>query len=93
VYHVRVRWILSVSKDDLDDEAIKGRIALWTEVNREDREKLEKMPAALRSSKAFAGPLAGEDLEGTIRDFHKFLTREFRRTVDLKADPPGQVSI
>jgi phenylpropionate dioxygenase-like ring-hydroxylating dioxygenase large terminal subunit len=93
VDQVRVRWTLSVYKDDLDDEVIKGRITLWTEVNREDREKLEKMQAALRSSKAFAGPLAGEDLEGTIRDFHKFLAREFRRTVDLKADPPGQVSI
>ena len=93
VDHVRVRWTLSVYKDDLDGEAIEGRIALWTEVNREDHEKLEKMQIALRSSKAFAGPLSGEDMEGTIRDFHKYLARELRHSVDLKADPPGQVSI
>ena len=75
---VRVRWTLSVYKDDLSDESIEDRIALWTDVNREDRVKLEKLQAALRSSRAVAGPLAGEDLEVTIRDFHKFLAREFR---------------
>ncbi|MFC1681525.1 aromatic ring-hydroxylating dioxygenase subunit alpha [Pseudomonadota bacterium] len=81
VDHVRVRWTLSVYKDDLNDGAIEERIALWTEVNREDRVKLEKLQTALRSSRAVAGPLAGEDLEGTIRDFHKYLAREFRKHI------------
>ncbi len=92
VDQVRVRWTLSVYKDDLDDEAIEGRIALWIDVNREDREKLEKLQVALRSSKALAGPLAGEDQEGTIQDFHKYLARGFRHAVYLNPDSPGQMA-
>jgi len=75
VGRVDVRWTMSVYADDLDEETIADRIALWTEVNREDREKLEKLQVALASSKAFAGPLASDDFEGTIRDFHKYLAR------------------
>jgi phenylpropionate dioxygenase-like ring-hydroxylating dioxygenase large terminal subunit len=74
VDRVHVRWTLSVYRNDLDDETIAQRIALWTEVNREDREKLEKLQIALGSSRADAGPLAGEDFEGTIRDFHRYLS-------------------
>ncbi|WP_370462870.1 aromatic ring-hydroxylating dioxygenase subunit alpha [Ruegeria sp. PrR005] len=70
---VYVRWTLSVYGEDLDDETIAQRIALWTEVNREDREKLEKLQLALASSRADAGPLAAENFEGTIRDFHLYL--------------------
>ena len=70
---VHVRWTLSVYGDDLDDTTIAQRIALWTEVNREDREKLEKLQTALGSSRADAGPLASENFEGTIRDFHRYL--------------------
>ena len=82
VDHFRVKWTLSVYRDGLNDGAIEDRIALWTEVNGEDLEKLEKLQAALRSSRAVAGPLAGEDLEGAIRDLHKYLARGFRDTVD-----------
>lgn len=73
---VHVRWTLSVYGDDLDAETVDQRIALWTEVNREDREKLEKLQLALGSSRADAGPLAAEDFEGTIRDFHRYLAGE-----------------
>ena len=64
---------MSVYGDDFADETIENRIALWTEVNREDREKLERLQLSLASSKAQAGPLAEDDFEGTIRDFHKYL--------------------
>lgn len=70
---IRVKWTMSAFGDDLDAETIKARIALWEEVNREDREKLEKMQVALGSRMAVAGPLAGEDYEGTIRDFQLWL--------------------
>ncbi len=70
---IRVKWTLSAYNDDLDAETIKARIALWEEVNREDREKLEKMQVALGSRKAVAGPLAQDDYEGTIRDFQLWL--------------------
>lgn len=75
VGHVKVRWTMSVYNDDLDEETINQRIALWTKVNREDREKLEKLQISLKSSKAFPGPLAEDKFEGTIRNFHQFLSR------------------
>ena len=72
---VRVKWTMSVYQDNLDDDTIAQRIALWSEVNREDREKLEKMQVALGSAHATSGPLAGDDYEGTIRDFQVWLAK------------------
>ncbi|MGB0439568.1 MAG: aromatic ring-hydroxylating oxygenase subunit alpha [Paracoccaceae bacterium] len=72
---IRVKWTMSVYQDNLDHDTIQQRIALWEEVNREDREKLERMQVALGSSYAQEGPLAGEDYEGTIRDFQIWLAR------------------
>ncbi|MEM9044924.1 MAG: aromatic ring-hydroxylating dioxygenase subunit alpha [Pseudomonadota bacterium] len=66
---VEVRWTMSVYGEDLDEATIQQRIALWDEVNREDREKLEAMQPALKSMHAIGGPLAGDDYEGTVRDF------------------------
>jgi phenylpropionate dioxygenase-like ring-hydroxylating dioxygenase large terminal subunit len=72
---VRVRWTLSTYGGELDAETLNQRIALWDEVNREDREKLETMQTALASRHATGGPLAGEDYEGTVRDFQTWLAR------------------
>ncbi|QGY00006.1 aromatic ring-hydroxylating dioxygenase subunit alpha [Roseovarius faecimaris] len=69
VDEIEVRWTMSVYGDELDGDTIDQRIALWNEVNREDREKLEWMQVGLASSHAGSGPLAGEDYEGTVRDF------------------------
>lgn len=77
---IRVKWTMSVYKDALDDETIQQRIALWDEVNREDREKLERMQVALGSAHAVEGPLAGEDYEGTIRDFQTWLAQQDLKT-------------
>ena len=66
---VDVRWTMSVYGDELDVGTIESRISLWTEVNREDREKLELMQQAMGSRHATGGPLAGADYEGTVRDF------------------------
>lgn len=76
---IDVRWTMSVYDNDLDDETIASRVALWTEVNREDREKLEKLQIALKSAKALPGPLAGDDFEGTIRGFHGYLAARIGR--------------
>ena len=73
---IRVKWTMSVYRDNLDHDTIQQRIALWEEVNREDREKLERMQVALRSSHAVEGPLAGDDYEGTIRDFQVWLAQQ-----------------
>ena len=77
---VKVKWTLSVYGDDLDDDTIAQRIALWEEVNAEDREKLERLQIALASDHAQSGPLAEDDYEGTIRDFHLWLADMDRST-------------
>ena len=73
---IEVRWTMSVYGDALDGDTIDQRIALWEDVNREDREKLEAMQGALGSVHAVGGPLAGEDYEGTVRDFLLWLARQ-----------------
>jgi len=73
---IAVRWTMSAYGDDLDGDTIDQRIALWEDVNREDREKLEAMQIALGSVHATGGPLAGEDFEGTVRDFLLWLARQ-----------------
>lgn len=73
---VSVRWTMSVYPGDRDEELVRQRIALWQEVNREDRDKLELLQKGLRSRHATPGPLAGPDFEGTIRDFHLYLEQQ-----------------
>lgn len=73
---VRVKWTLSTYGADLDEATLRDRVALWEEVNREDREKLERLQVALGSSHAVPGPLAEDDFEGTIRDFHLWLAAQ-----------------
>lgn len=75
VDRIRVRWTLSTYGDELSPAELEERIALWIEVNREDREKLERLQTALRSRHAPSGPLAPRDFEGTIWDFYRYLGR------------------
>ena len=63
---------------DLSEETIADRIALWEEVNCEDREKLERMQVGLASEHALSGPLAEDDYEGTVRDFQLWLAAQDR---------------
>lgn len=72
---VDVRWTMSTYGDELDEATLQERIVLWSYVNREDREKLELMQKALSSRHATGGPLAGEDFEGTVRDFLIWLAK------------------
>jgi len=80
---IRVKWTMSAYQDNLDEETIQDRIKLWEEVNREDREKLERLQIALGSDYALEGPLAQDDYEGTIRDFQLWLAQEDRKTQAL----------
>ncbi|MEM9580152.1 MAG: aromatic ring-hydroxylating dioxygenase subunit alpha [Pseudomonadota bacterium] len=73
---IDVRWTMSVYGDALDGDTIQQRVALWEDVNREDREKLEAMQPALGSRHATGGPLAGDNYEGTVRDFLLWLARQ-----------------
>ena len=76
VDRIRVRWTMSTYGDELTRDELEQRIALWHEVNREDREKLEKMQLALSSRHAPSGHLAPRDYEGTIWDFYRYLSRK-----------------
>ncbi len=75
VDRIRVRWTLSTHGEELTQDELEQRIALWHEVNREDREKLERMQLALGSRHAPSGPLGPTDLEGTVWDFYRYLSR------------------
>ncbi|WP_428032102.1 aromatic ring-hydroxylating oxygenase subunit alpha [Ancylobacter sp.] len=85
VDRIRVRWTLSTYADELTQDELEQRIALWHEVNREDREKLEKMQLALTSRHAPSGPLAPRDYEGTIWDFYRYLARRTAATAPALA--------
>ncbi len=80
VDRIRVRWTMSTHGDELTQDELEERIALWIEVNREDREKLEKMQRALSSRHAPSGQLAPRDYEGTIWDFYRYLWRQVPHT-------------
>ena len=73
---IKVRWTLSTYGTELSDDVLAQRVALWKEVNREDRVKLERMQVALSSRHAPSGPLAPKDYEGTIWDFYRYLARQ-----------------
>ena len=75
VDRVNVRWTMSTYGDELTRDEIEQRITLWHDVNREDREKLERMQRGLGSRHAPSGPLAPTDFEGTIWDFYRYLAR------------------
>ena len=75
VDRIRVRWTLSTFGTEMSEDELEQRIALWHEVNREDREKLERMQTALASRHAPSGLLGPVDFEGTIRDFYRYLSR------------------
>lgn len=74
VDEVRIRWGVSVYDASLSETEINNRIQLWREINAEDKAKLGKLQMALYSQNAIAGPLAPDNLEGTIRDFHGYLS-------------------
>ncbi len=80
VDRIRVRWTMSAYGDELTQDELEERIALWLEVNREDREKLERMQRALASRHAPSGHLAPRDYEGTIWDFYRYLGRQIPAT-------------
>ena len=81
VDHVHVRWTMSAYEGEMDQAKVDDAVALWREVNREDREKLEEMQQALASVNAVSGPLAPPDMEGTIWDFYQYLAQNAQTEV------------
>ncbi|MCU1717286.1 aromatic ring-hydroxylating oxygenase subunit alpha [Pseudomonas sp. 5P_3.1_Bac2] len=75
VDQIRVRWTVATYGEELSAAELDERLALWNEVNREDREKLERMQRGLASRHAPSGQLSPADFEGTICDFYRYLSR------------------
>ena len=74
-----VRETHVANQQDLNEETIADRIALWEEVNREDREKLERMQIGLASEHSLSSLLAEDDYESTVRDFQLWRAAQDRR--------------
>ncbi|MEX6504541.1 aromatic ring-hydroxylating oxygenase subunit alpha [Pseudomonas zhanjiangensis] len=83
---IMVRWTMSTYSNELTRDELDQRLALWNEVNREDREKLERMQRALSSRHAPSGHLAPRDYEGTIWDFYRYLSRSIEKPTTTSAE-------
>jgi hypothetical protein len=57
------------------DELVEHAAVLFQETNAEDREVLDGITRAHRSSHHRPGPLAPAAFEGPIHDFHQYLAR------------------
>ena len=70
---VSVKWGLSTFEENLPEEEKRKRIEKWQKINEEDHKILKRLHTGLKSSRAGTGPLAGENFEGTLSDFHHYL--------------------
>jgi phenylpropionate dioxygenase-like ring-hydroxylating dioxygenase large terminal subunit len=73
---VALRWGVAGFGDDPAAQDVQDYVALCHAFNAEDREKLETVAKGLRSRNFSGGPLAPDDLEGTIWDFTQYLARK-----------------
>ena len=73
---VRIRWGVTSQKDEPTSGATRDYVDLCRAFNAEDKEKLEILQKALRTRSYHGGPLAPDDVEGTIWDFIRYLARK-----------------
>ena len=72
---VAIRWGVCGFKEDPNDEEVVAYIELCKAFNVEDKEKLETLQKAQNTRFFRSGPLAPDDLEGTIWDFLGYMGR------------------
>ena len=72
---VAIRWGVAGFKTDPDDEEVVAYVDLCKAFNAEDRAKLETLQKAQNTRYYASGPLAPDDLEGTIWDFLQYLAK------------------
>ena len=73
VNQVSVKWGVATYEADLTDEQVSARVDKWKQINSEDHEILQRLQAGLRSKYSATGPLAADNFEGTLHDFHQYL--------------------
>jgi choline monooxygenase len=72
---VALRWGIAGHERDPGREQIDRYVAFADAFNVEDRTKLETLQQGLKSSFHAPGPLAPDDLEGTLRDFYRYMAQ------------------
>ena len=72
---VGIRWGVCGLKTDPSDPEVIAYVNLCKAFNEEDREKLQTLQLAQRTQFYHSGPLAPDDLEGTIWDFLGYMGR------------------
>ena len=70
---VSIRWGVCGFKTDPKDPEVVAYVDLCKAFNSEDKEKLETLQQAQKTRFFAGGPLAPDDLEGTIWDFLKYV--------------------
>ncbi|MDE2792905.1 MAG: aromatic ring-hydroxylating dioxygenase subunit alpha [Paracoccaceae bacterium] len=73
---VGIRWGVAGFKADPEDPEVVSYVELCKAFNEEDRAKLESLQTAQGTRYYTSGPLAPDDLEGTIWDFLQYLAKK-----------------
>jgi len=73
---VAVKWGISTFEAGLSEAELQARIDKWQKINHEDHEILKHLQKGLQSSRCDTGPLAEENFEGTLYDFHSYLIKK-----------------
>ena len=82
---VFVKWGISSYESDLTEQVVEERLSKWKEINSEDHRILQRLHAGLQSQHFNSGPLARDDFEGTLRDFHRFLRQQYSGNAEAHA--------
>ncbi|QXZ08385.1 aromatic ring-hydroxylating dioxygenase subunit alpha [Comamonas sp. Y33R10-2] len=73
---VAVRWGIAGHEQAPDEASVASYVAFADAFNAEDRTKLETLQTGLHSSFYNPGPLACDNLEGTLRDFYAYIGKQ-----------------
>lgn len=76
VGQVSVKWGVCTYESDLGKNELAARVEKWKKINAEDHDILKRLQVGLRSKNSVAGPLAADDFEGTLHDFHAYLVNK-----------------
>ena len=72
---VNVKWGLSSYESDLSVEEKRERTTKWQAINAEDHAILKRLQLGIESKFYQPGPLAADNIEGSLKDFHYFLAQ------------------
>ena len=74
VGQVAVKWGIATYESELSADELESRVQKWQRINEEDHQILSRLHQGLQSKYSTNGPLAADNFEGTLHDFHSYLT-------------------